>query len=105
MTKTRYPLQAKRWQQEVPVLLAIESTSADGNRDDAVCKQAVLPFLPRPDDELGVGADGDFITVEQVFWCPAEGITVWFCREERRLDRLLADGWKPLTNTSCAEAA
>lgn len=85
-------LVAKRWEQIVPVTLvvAVQGTAAE------LAKANTLPFLPRADDELGVGFDGDYMTVDTVYWCAEDGITVWFKdqADPKLKQRLLDDGWK-----------
>lgn len=93
----RYPVTAKRWEQDLPVTLVVEIPDAkDAGHRVEVRKSQVLPFLPRRHDELAVGRDGDYLTVDMVFWSPEEGLTVWFAelQHDWLLPHYLADGWK-----------
>lgn len=44
--------------------------------------RAVLPYVPRVDDEIAPLLGDSFHTVEQVFWSSANGIEVYFSDEK-----------------------
>ncbi len=97
MSSRGIPMVAKRWEQEVPVVLVVEVIGAgkDGEYLE-LRKPATLPFLPRTGDELAVGWSGDYMTVETVFWSPEDGIAVWFdgLQGDRLPELLGKEGWK-----------
>ena len=78
---------AKEWHQQVPAILVVDREEGEYRKD------AVLPFLPRAGDELGVGPRGDYIKVETVYWCAEDGLTVWFV-DKPETHCLVADGWR-----------
>lgn len=86
---------AKRWEQEIPAVLVLEIKEAGETYEMRI--NMVLPFLPRPGDQLGVGPDQDYLQVDEVFWCKDEGLAVWFTPEptNRRhaVDLFTEAGW------------
>jgi hypothetical protein len=92
-----YVAVAKTLETLVTVTLMVDASSA-ANKDggDTLTKQAVLPFLPRKFDLIGVGPGGDYLEVDQLFWCPDEGFTVWISDSDgdEKFERFRADGWR-----------
>lgn len=85
-----FRVHAKRWEQEIQATLFCEVEGGE----HGIRRAYVLPFLPRQGDELAVGFDGDYMTVECVFWCPDEGLTVQFEDEPlRTLEEMKRWGW------------
>lgn len=82
-------MRAKPLIRDLPVTLVIDIGQTELRKKD------VLPFLPRPADQLAVGPGANYLCVDEVFWDPIEGIQVWFQRPERSLteSRFLDDGW------------
>ena len=81
---------------KINVLLMCDAVVDDPDGDALnLEKRITMPFLPRVGDDLGVGADCDYMRVEHVFWHPADGFAVQVedCESAALTRKMLTQGW------------
>lgn len=93
-----WPIIAKPWG-PVDVQVKLQASSQQGARSRLLGLRTTLPFLPRAEDMIDCGPQGDYVQVDLVFWSAEDGFTVWLADDEGagKLERYLAAGWSETT--------